>query len=200
MFVEYRAVAQFRPPLFILEKPAPAIHADALASCRVFPDREALLAAVAVGKTAAEVGTQHGYWARHILQTLQPDVLHLFDYGFDWLAQDVRDHPRVSLHSGDSSTSLWKMPDGFFDWIYIDADHSYEGVCKDAVAAAFKIRADGVLIFNDYTLWSPLEAIPYGTVACVNEMLSSGDWNAIGLALTPTGYYDIALQRKPPVV
>jgi hypothetical protein len=195
-FVDFRRVADFQPPVFILEKQAPAIPAEALVNCRVYPDRESLIEPIPVGGRIAEVGTQHGHWASHLLLKKSPEELHLFDITFDILRQDVRSDTRVRLHAGDSSSALGAMQDQYFDWIYIDADHSYEGVRKDAAAAARKVRRDGVLVFNDYLHWSALEAIPYGVVPCVNEMLASGEWEATGIALTPHGYFDIALRRK----
>lgn len=41
--------------------------------------------------------------------------------------------------------------------IYIDADHSYEGVKKDISVACRKVKHDGILIFNDYIYWSYLD-------------------------------------------
>ena len=65
---------------------------------------------------------------------------------------------------------------------------------KDARVAVRKVKPDGLLIFDDYTGRSPMEAIPYGVVAVVNELVAEG-CNVVGLALTPTGYFDIALAR-----
>lgn len=167
---------------------------SALKDTQVFSCREALLSKLPSGGCVAEVGAQHGNWAHYMLQTKYPDRLHLFDMNFDKLREDVRTDERVVLHTGDSSTSLSSVGNEFFDWIYIDGDHSYRGVCRDIVQAAYKVKADGYLIFNDYTLWSPMEAIPYGVVAAVNELLQSG-WRMSAIALTPTGYWDVAVQR-----
>ncbi len=132
----------------------------ALASARLFATRSAALEALPRGGRIAELGTQAGRYARQILDVCRPDRLHLFDLEFDTLrakAPDVAADPRVQLHLGDSSTNLETFPDGTFDWIYIDGDHSEAGVQRDADCAARKIGDAGLLVFNDYTLWSPLK-------------------------------------------
>lgn len=182
-------------PFFLLGREAQAIPQSALEGCRVFADRETLLAQLPRSGRIAEVGTQHGNWALQILETCTPQELHVFDSRLEMLRDEVRNDSRIRLHQGNSSRQLAKLPDASFDWIYIDADHSYAGIRKDVSVAVNKVRKDGLLVFNDYTLWSPREAIPYGVLRCVNELLVDGGWRVTALALTPTGYFDIVLAR-----
>lgn len=178
--------------------PPPALPDAAFAGARVFASRSAALHALPKGGRVAELGTQAGRYARQILDVSRPEALHLFDLEFDTLrARDpaVADDPRVRLHLGDSSIELAAFPDASFDWIYIDGDHSEAGVRRDAECAGAKIRADGVLVFNDYTLWSPLELTDYGIVPVVNGLLAGGGWEVAYLALHPLMYCDIALRR-----
>ena len=88
---------------------------------------------------------------------------------------DTDGNARVRLHLGDSSTLLAVFSDGHFAWIYIDGDHSELGVKRDADCAARKIGTDGLLVFNDYMLWSPMEMTDYGVLPVTNRMLVSGD-------------------------
>lgn len=195
---DYRRVTGGYPPDFMTGRPARNIPFRALGKCRVFPNRNVMLEKLLpAGGRVAELGTWSGDWASVILEEKRPDELHLLDVTFDKLDAGVRADPRISLHLGDSSTNLAKFPDGYFDWIYIDGDHSYEGVVRDARVARQKICHDGILVFNDYTHWSALQAMPYGVVSCVNDMLGGKEWRMIGLALTSNGYYDVALQRFP---
>lgn len=184
------------PPTFILEKPAPALAASSLNNCKVFPDRRSLLESFLSGGIVAEVGTQYGYWASAILSKIAPKELHLFDLRFHLLRDDVKKDPRVRLHAGDSSRNLASCEDEYFDWIYIDGDHSYRGIKKDIQQAVKKVKPDGLLVFNDYTCWSPMEAIPYGTVTAVNELINSDGWEMVAIALTSHGYWDVALKRS----
>lgn len=170
----------------------------ATADARLFPSRISALNHFPHGGTVGEVGTQTGRFARQILDVCQPEHLHLFDLEFDTLMSRnpaLGTERRVTLHVGDSSTNLSALPDASFDWLYIDGDHSYEGLRRDISQAVRKIRPDGTLVFNDYVLWSALEMIDYGVVPAVNELLCGGEWKVTYFALHPLMYCDIALVR-----
>jgi SAM-dependent methyltransferase len=176
---------------------------DAVSRCQVFANRHRAIESLPKGGFVAEVGTQTGQFANHIFDVATPDKLHLFDLSMEWfdttlLVEPIRDKS-VHIHLGDSSTELGKFPDEHFDWIYIDGDHSYAGVTKDIAQAVRKVKRDGVLVFNDYTTWSPLEACNYGVLKAVNELANSGEWEFVYLALHPYGYHDVALRRRKPL-
>jgi hypothetical protein len=173
---------------------------DAVARCRVFANRHRAIESLPQGGIVAEVGTQTGNFANHIFKAARPSSLHLFDLSLDWfdsrlLVEPIRDG-RVQIHLGDSSTELGKFPAEHFDWLYIDGDHSYRGVSRDIAQAVRTVKRDGLLVFNDYTVWSPLEACNYGVLKAVNELVNSGEWEFVYLALHPWGYHDVALRRR----
>jgi predicted O-methyltransferase YrrM len=182
------------PRRVLATKDAPRLRDDALSTTRLFPDREALLRAQATGATGGEVGVQRGNFARFMLDNLPVSTLHLFDLNTHMIRDDVARDPRVSIHTGASAARLRELPDATFDWLYIDGDHSYPGVRKDILQALDKVRPGGLIVFNDYVPWSMAEAIPYGVMAAVNETVNDG-LDVVGLALTPTGHFDIALRR-----
>jgi len=43
-----------------------------------------------------------------------------------------------------------RVPDGSLDFVFIDADHSYEGCAADIRAWLPKVRAGGILCGHDY--------------------------------------------------
>jgi spermidine synthase len=79
----------------------------------------------------------------------------------------------MRLHESDSVEALRCFPDGYFDWIYIDANHCYEGVKRDIDKAKRAVKRDGLLVFNDYAFWSHREFMAYGVVQAVNELCLS---------------------------
>jgi hypothetical protein len=173
---------------------------EAVAGCRVIANRHRAIECLPKGGIVAEVGTQTGRFASHIFNVARPRKLHLFDLSLDWfdtslLVEPIRDG-RVQIHLGDSSTELGKFPAEHFDWLYIDGDHSYPGVTRDIAQAVRTVKRDGLLVFNDYTVWSPLEACNYGVLKAVNELVNSGEWEFVYLALHPWGYHDAALRRR----
>lgn len=50
----------------------------------------------------------------------------------------------------DSVDAAKTIPDGTLDFVFIDADHSYEGVKRDIEAWKPKVRAGGLLCGHDY--------------------------------------------------
>jgi acetyltransferase-like isoleucine patch superfamily enzyme/tetratricopeptide (TPR) repeat protein len=172
-----------------------------LKNSRIVPNREEILKLMPQGGVCAEVGTQTGGFAKLILAHLKPTKLHIFDIDFTpfdrpAFAPLIQDGI-VELYKGDSSSCLGQQPDHSFDFIYIDGDHAYEGVRKDLAAAGQKIKPDGWIVCNDYTLYSPLEKIQYGVYRAVNEFCWEQGFEIVFLGLHPWGYHDVALRRMP---
>jgi hypothetical protein len=89
---------------------------------------------------------------------------------------------------------LGRFPDDYFDWIYIDADHSFAGVLRDADAAANKVRPGGYLVFNDFAHCDS-ELGAYGVHRAVVEFAVTRQWPFSWFAYEPNALYDVALRR-----
>jgi predicted O-methyltransferase YrrM len=55
----------------------------------------------------------------------------------------------VELVIADTATAALSYPDGSFIFLFIDADHSYEGVKRDFLAWQSKIAEGGIIAFHD---------------------------------------------------
>jgi hypothetical protein len=55
----------------------------------------------------------------------------------------------ITLYKGDSSTNLNNL-DISFDMIYIDGDHSYDGVKSDLKSSFLKVKNGGLICGHDY--------------------------------------------------
>ena len=180
--------------------PAPGIEARHVAGCRVLPDRYALLDELPKGAVLAEVGVDKGLFSRAILERCRPRELHMFDLSFVNLEdpdffEERRRGGQVALVRGDSQERLAGYPAGFFDAVYLDADHAYQGVRRDARQAARTLKPGGLLLFNDFTNFSPLELQGYGVYRAVLELCRDDGWEMAFLALHPYCYHDVALRR-----
>jgi hypothetical protein len=102
---------------------------------------------------------------------------------------------QVAIHPGFSHDVLSGFPDRHFDMIYIDAGHDYESVRRDLEVARHKIKDDGFLVLNDYTIGSMLLSLPFGVVHAVNEFCVEQGWEIRYLALHPLMFCDVALAR-----
>ncbi|MES2712250.1 MAG: class I SAM-dependent methyltransferase [Pseudomonadota bacterium] len=173
---------------------SPPIPPELLEDCRVVASREHLIARLPEGGKVLEVGTDTGDFARHILAINAPAVLHIIDLDLSRLAPDVAADTRVRLHEGLSHERIAEFPDAHFDWIYIDADHSYAGVARDAAAAAPKLRPGGVMVFNDFAHADPFLGA-YGVHRAAVEFALSNRWPLIFMAYEGAGLYDLALRR-----
>jgi Methyltransferase domain len=126
----------------------------------------------------AEIGVFKGNFSTAILKVVKPQRLHLIDpwayqeqYSDSWFGGDLgrsqaamdRLHKRVlrrfrnEIAAGQvvvnrnfSSEAALQFPDAYFDWIYIDANHTYEGVKADLRAFYPKVKHDGFITGDNY--------------------------------------------------
>lgn len=121
----------------------------------------------------AEIGVFRGEYSKKIYDTIIPKELHLFDIfdgmhpsgdkdgnnivwanlnvEFELLKKWSEIEKNIFLHKGKSDNLLSKFDDGYFDIIYIDGDHSYDGVKKDLEVSWLKIKNNGYITGHDYT-------------------------------------------------
>lgn len=158
----------------------------------------------------AEVGVFKAQFSDTLLDVLQPaqmfliDTFQIADYiageftadqHFEYVNQKYADMSNVFLLQNLSWEGLDLLPDNCLDYVYIDADHTYDGVKKDIEVAYKKVRSGGILQFNDYTTYSSCEKMEYGVVTAVNEFLEAySNVSIVGLSLDRSGFHDIALK------
>lgn len=176
---------------------APELPQSKVEGCEVLANRYLLLDKVAKGGVMAEIGVDRGDFSLEILTRCKPDRLHLFDIDISRLvnpqvkAELMSDSGRIKTHVGDSSSHMSRMPDAYFDMVYIDGDHKYEGVVKDIEATLPKMKPGGVIIFNDYNVWSATSMFHCGVARAVHEMCLNHPWKFRYLALQSMMYNDV---------
>jgi hypothetical protein len=163
----------------------------------------------------AEVGVAEGEFSEYLLNEFRPRTFIAFDiftmhelpaFGYGWFDNMTRlDYykrkfsdrgAQVVIEHGMSHLNLAKYPDKSFDLIYVDADHSYEAVKRDADIAKKKVTDNGIIIFNDYIMFDHLQGVPYGVVQAVNELIVSEDWRVCGFSLEKNLFCDIAIRKR----
>lgn len=174
------------------------------------------------GGIIAEVGVMFGDFSPFLIDTCKPETFVAIDIFEAHHAPYIWDRPSnevfqgqthrefyqgrmarygdiVRLEEGDSANCLARFPDETFDMIYVDAAHDYESVKRDTMQAIRKLKANGILIFNDYIRYSHYDNQYYGVIPVVNDVVSSQGFQIVGFALQADMYCDIAIQRRAPL-
>jgi hypothetical protein len=158
--------------------------------------------------TGAGVGVWDGDFSALLMEFIAPKELHLIDIQFReqlkirLLSGHLLGHlsgPVITVREGESSKVLSTYPDEFFDWIYLDGDHSYDGVKSNAAVSIKKIKRDGALFFNNYKMGDhnhPDGFYPYGIIEVVNNLCLYDGFEMVGFGLHPQMYCDVAIRRR----
>jgi hypothetical protein len=115
-----------------------------------------------------EIGVFKCEFSRQLLDILKPKRLVLFDLFEGSMCSGDVDGNNVTwcdmgkmyseaqnigeVIKGDSSECLSRFEDRTFDMLYIDGDHSYQGVKKDLEQAFKKVKVGGWIMGHDYEM------------------------------------------------
>lgn len=128
----------------------------------------------------AEIGVYKGEYAKSIIEILNPKEYHMVDT-FGKHLRTYKDYPQmkkdngwenlfseicntfngenIKIHRMMSSEAVGLFPDGYFDFVYIDADHSYETAKFDIIEWGKKVKNGGILAGHDWLVHSVRRAL-----------------------------------------
>ena len=198
----------------------PPLKAEHTEGARLFADRVDALQMLPKNGRIAEIGVARGDFSRRMIDLLEPvkfdafDVFRLHEAGFFW-GKDASEHfnnlsqrefyerrfeteitsGHIEIFEGDGATRMTERPNAYYDIIYVDGNHSYKNVLRDAVASAPKLKQEGILVFNDYVLQDCHTGEIYGVVPVVNEFCVERGWKIVYFVLQRNMFCDIALKR-----
>lgn len=151
----------------------------------IITNRVEMLNLIPKNGVVCEIGVFKGEFSEKIIQVLNPSKIYLVDIFEGIMCSGDKDglnivHTDLSLeytslvykYSNDQRVKLIKsrsdefmesMPNDYFDYIYIDGDHSYEGVSSDLNLSIKKVKSGGFISGHDYTSMFP------GVVMAVDE-------------------------------
>lgn len=152
-----------------------------------------------------EIGAFKGEFSKLILKIIQPTEFHLIDvwwllYGEhypDWgiytdygnlktkdaYQQTLNNingfEDTCKVHVGNDLKIIYKFPDHYFDWVYIDSSHNYEHTINELFLLDSKLKENGLLTGHD---WQPdVEHIHHGVYKAVVEFCEATTWRVIYL-------------------
>jgi hypothetical protein len=70
----------------------------------------------------------------------------------EMVKQKFRDCSNVEIHKGWTFHTIPKLADTSLDYVYIDADHSYEGMKRDLELIRLKMKPYGLILGHDYEM------------------------------------------------
>jgi hypothetical protein len=76
--------------------------------------------------------------------------LNQFQQAYKKVKNRFEDKKNVKIIKGDSRKIYSLFEDQYFDWVYIDGDHSYEGVYADLKNWTPKVKVGGVISGHDF--------------------------------------------------
>lgn len=177
-----------------------------VASCQIVPTREKLLDLLLKKAVVAEIGVAFGDFTKEIILRTQPSKLHLID---SWESErymqgllkieekfkaDIEKNI-IEINRGMSTKVLESFPASYFDWIYIDTDHSYKTTRDELLLADLKVKPGGRICGHDFTTGNVVTPVPYGVIEACNEFCVKQNWRYEYLTLESHGHFSFSLVR-----
>ncbi len=148
----------------------------------------------------AEIGVAQGVFSKTILNYNNPKKLYLidawknFDLGyndsnmvsdsehqmrFERVTQIFSSHSNVEIMREMSVAAAHKFNDQYFDWIFIDADHTYDGCLADLRAYKDKVKDNGFICGHDWLNNGKTKA-GFGVNQAVADFVIENDFHFVG--------------------
>ncbi|GAB3219665.1 class I SAM-dependent methyltransferase [Algoriphagus aestuariicola] len=178
-----------------------------LANVKLLPNRTVLLESLPKNGFIAELGVNRGEFSQQIMQICNPSELHLVDAwsseryhsglkdGVESVFRKELDLGKVFIHQGYSTVMAVGFEDRFFDWIYIDTDHSYSVTKAELYAYRNKIKPGGIIAGHDYIQGNWPKLLRYGVVEAVHEFCVDEDWELLYLTTELTNSPSFAIRK-----
>lgn len=173
----------------------------------VLPDRKTLLHRLPKHGIVAELGVDTGAFSSEILSLTNPEKLHLIDvwstkrynrekknHVFNKFSEEIT-VGTVEINIGLSTESVHNFPDAYFDWIYIDTDHTYKTTYEELCLYSKKIKPGGIIAGHDFVTGNWNGLIRYGVIEAVAQFCVTQGWELIYLTLENTESKSFAIRK-----
>ncbi|HZV71283.1 MAG TPA: class I SAM-dependent methyltransferase [Saprospiraceae bacterium] len=156
-------------------------------------DRSELLRRLPKNAIIAEIGVYKGDFSEKILSICHPEKFTLIDvwnlkgdHGelFDEVKQRFAKElqtKQVEMIRSFSYDAIHACPDQYFDWVYLDTDHSYEVTRRELEELRPKMKRGGIIAGHDYILGNWNAGFRYGVIEAVREFCVKYNWEMIYL-------------------
>jgi len=174
---------------------------------KLVSNRNELIANMPSSGVVAELGADQGDFSDQILQITKPkrfvvvDAWHTERYGDD---KALRVSKRFSdqIQAGQmeiirslSVDAAEQFENDYFDWIYIDTDHSYQTTLAEFDAYERTVKQNGFICGHDYVMGNWTSGYKYGVIEAVAEFCVKRGWKIAYLTADFTENLSFALCR-----
>lgn len=163
---------------------------------QVLLNRIELLNRMPENAVCAEIGVDKGSFSEQILKITHPQKLHLIDAWGD--PQRYHDKLRIEImhkfepeiykgivevNVGYSTDVLQSFPDFYFDWIYLDTNHTYKTTAEELKILERKVKKNGIIAGHDYIIGNWVSDCRYGVIEAVHEFCVDKGWELLYLTI-----------------
>lgn len=168
-------------------------RAEHIAHCLSLTDREEMLHALPPNAIVAEIGVNKGDFSEKILHICSPEKLVLIDI---WASKRYHgglfevvkkkfekeiSHGTVEIIRDLSFGGIAACPDLYFDWVYLDTDHTYDTTRRELELLRPKMKKGGIIAGHDYIIGNWNAGHRYGVIEAVREFCLTNNWEMIYL-------------------
>lgn len=176
-------------------------------NCRLILNRDALLEEMKNGAIVAEIGVDEGEFSEKILNKTKPAVLHLVDI---WGSKRYNDEKylrvidkftelinvgKIRIHRNLSIDAVVDFPESYFDWIYIDTDHSFKTTQQELIMYASKLKPSGIIAGHDYSMGNWVKSYRYGVIEAVHKFCVENEWELVFITAEPSEKISFAIRK-----
>jgi len=189
------------------EIPKFEINSRNIQNTKLLVDRSELLNMLPKNGTVAEIGVDEGDFSELILKITNPHKLHLIDFwGSKRYNQEKREKVEkkfkeeivnsvVEINLGLSTQVAGIFPDCYFDWIYIDTDHSYKTTITELELYKNKVKENGIIAGHDFILGNWNDVVRYGVIEAVYEFCTKYNWEILYITAELNNNPSFAIRR-----
>ncbi|MCB8999471.1 MAG: class I SAM-dependent methyltransferase [Bacteroidales bacterium] len=187
--------------------PKQELNKKHISSLKPLLNREELLKNLPKNGIVAELGVDKGEFSKLIFDITSPSKLHLVDYwGDERYNQEIKkqveekftkeiSENKIEINLGLSTEVVQVFKDEYFDWIYIDTDHTYKGTKKELELYSKKIKPGGIIAGHDFIKGNWKSMFRYGVIEAVYEFCVKYDWEIIYLTLENGSHPSFAIRK-----
>lgn len=190
--------------------PKISLNEIAIRNAKLLIDRERLLEYLPKNGNIAEIGVDKGEFSELILKKCNPKKFHLVDV---WATQEYNENKKklvegkfnkeiesgvLEINHGYSFDVGLNFQDGYFDWIYLDTDHTYQTTIKELEVYRSKIKPGGIISGHDFIVgfWDGM--IRYGVMEAVYEFCKKYNWEIIYITMEINSHPSFAIRKIEP--